>query len=504
MFYKSLPPKVYTWLCGLFAGLGSIIFGYDLGVIAGVLPAKDFVRLMGHRIDNPDIFGLIASIFVLGCFAGMIPVAYLADKFGRRKTILAGAIVYIIGGSLQTGAQSLDFMLSGRFFAGFGVGIVSDLAPLYQAEIAHPSIRGRLTTLQQFMLGIGAFVASWVTYGCAQGLPGRQSEWRIPLGVQIIPALPLAAFILLLLRVRGGTLSVENMIKKVLARLHARGDENDPFVQYQIADMKASIEQDKNIGNSSWSELFKNWSNLRRVSLGVILQFSVQMTGVSAIQAQMGFTSARILLFQSINSVIALIGEACCVMWVDHTGRRLPLIIGNVASGLSFVVGSILMARYDGTVDNDAAHYIFIITTWVFNFFFSACIGPLSWAYPAEIFSTRIRAKSTCGYVVIILVVQLLHCPDLVFAILSHTNALFIWAFFPETSGRRLEEMDALFNAAPIFIPSSQFAKVPDRTLAERELREGTFVPGALTEEGGVPTSPVSDEKGHSMEKSQA
>ncbi|KAG6843461.1 hypothetical protein H0H93_000905 [Arthromyces matolae] len=116
------------------------------------------------------------------------------------------------------------------------------------------------------------------------------------------------------------------------------------------------------------------------------------MTGIFT---TMGFTANRILLFQSINSVIALIGEACCVLWVDHTGRRGPLIVGNIASGLSFVVGAILMARWPGTVNNNAAHYIFIITTWVFNFFFSSCIGPLSWAYPAEIFSTRTRAKST-------------------------------------------------------------------------------------------------------------
>lgn len=65
----------------------------------------------------------------------------------------------------------------------------------------------------------------------------------------------------------------------------------------------------------------------------------------------MGFTTNRILLFQSINSVIALIGEACCVLWVDHFGRRAPLIIGNIASGLSFCVGALLMARWPGTVD---------------------------------------------------------------------------------------------------------------------------------------------------------
>ncbi|KAF8059825.1 general substrate transporter [Lyophyllum atratum] len=487
-----LPPKVYTWLCGLFASLGSIIFGYDLGVIAGLV--------MGPRYKNENLVGLIASIF--GGFFGMIPVAYAADKFGRRKTIQLGAAVYILGGALQTGARNMDMMLAGRFFAGFGVGIMSDLAPLYQAEIAHPSIRGRLTTLQQFMLGIGAFIASWVTYGTSAGLKGTQAEWRVPLGLQILPALPLISFILLLpesprwLAEKG---RIEEA-RQTLARLHSNGNVDDPFVNAQIDDMKADIHKARDIGESSWKELFAIPSNFRRLSLGYILQFSVQMTGVSAIQyysttifTTMGFTSTRILLFQSINSIIALIGEACCVLWVDRTGRRRPLIIGNVASGLSFVVGAILMARYPGTVDNDAVSVIIDAVTWVFNFFFSACIGPLSWAYPAEIFSTRTRAKSTAitsssSWISNFFIAQV--TPKafaaigwkyyLVFAICGHTNALFIWAFYPETTGRRLEEMDALFEESPIFVPGSSFAKVEDHRAAERELRQGmhhTFIP---------------------------
>ncbi|KAF8873879.1 general substrate transporter [Infundibulicybe gibba] len=458
---------------------------------------------MGPRYDNANLVGLIASIFVLGCFFGMIPVAYAADRFGRRITIQIGAGIYILGGALQTGAQNMDMMLAGRFFAGFGVGIMSDLAPLYQAEIAHPSIRGRLTTLQQFMLGIGAFVASWVTFGTSAGLKGTPSEWRVPLGLQIVPALPLISFMLLLPESPRWLAEKGRMdeARATLARLHAHGDINDPFVNSQIEDMKADIYKAQDIGESRWSELFMVQSNFRRLCLGYILQFSVQMTGVSAIQyysttifTTMGFTSTRILLFQSINSIIALIGEACCVMWIDATGRRRPLIVGNVASGLSFVVGAILMARFPGTVNNNAAHYIFIITTWVFNFFFSACIGPLSWAYPAEIFSTRTRAKSTAvtsssSWISNFFIAQVTPLAFgaigwkfyLVFAICGHTNALFIWAFYPETTGRRLEEMDALFENAPIFVPGTPYVKVGDHRAAERELRLGVFVPGNLT-----------------------
>ncbi|KAJ7221796.1 hypothetical protein B0H12DRAFT_1151699 [Mycena haematopus] len=449
----TLSPKVYTWLCGLFASLGSIIFGYDLGVIAGVTPASDFQRVMGPRWGNTNLQGLVVSIF--GIFFGMIPVAYAADFFGRRITIQIGAAIYIFGGAIQTGAQNMDMMLAGRFFAGFGVGIMSDLAPLYQAEIAHPSIRGRLTTLQQvsfaLSLEIPTFVASWVTYGCSAGLTGHPSEWRVPLGIQIIPALPLISFMLLLPESPRWLAEKGRMAEAqaTLARLHANGIIDDPFVISQMKDIEADIAKNHDVGEASWSELFTVSSNFRRLSLGYVESSVLEVENTEFRQIysfSMGFSSTRILLFQSINSVIALLGEAACVIWIDATGRRRPMIIGNIVSGLSFVVGSILMARYPGTVNN----------TWVFNFFFSACIGPLSWAYPAEIYSGS--WISNLYY--------------LVFAICGQ----------PRNNGPRLEEMDALFENAPLFVAGTPYAKVGDHRAAERELREGTFRPGDLTE----------------------
>ncbi|KAF8829800.1 hypothetical protein HHX47_DHR2000123 [Lentinula edodes] len=515
----ALSPKVYTWLCGLFASLGSIIFGYDLGVIAGVLSATDFIDTMGSRFNNPNLEGLITSILLLGCFAGMFPVAHFADTLGRRKTIQIGALVYMLGGALQTGARNLDMIYAGRFFAGFGIGIMADLAPLYQAEIAHPSIRGRLTTLQQFMLGIGAFAASWITYGTSAGLKGTQAEWRVPLGIQIIPAIPLFAFILLLpesprwLAEKGRL----DEAARTLAKLHAHGNVNDPFVVSQMEDIKAEIQRAREIGSASWGELFTDPSNFRRVSLGYILQFSVQMTGVSAIQyysttifTTMGFSATRVLLFQSINSVIALIGEACCVLWVDNTGRRMPLIVGNVASGLSFVVGSILMARWPGTVNNDAAHYIFI----TYHCVYSNLYKDKSKGNSGDEF--RLMDLQLVDFIAQVTPVAFSHIGwkyYLVFAICGHTNALFVWAFYPETTGRRLEEMDALFQDAPLFVANTPYANKQDRFLAEKELREGiyaviwisapmftplsgTFVPGDISERAGyaIDEEKVSDE----------
>lgn len=67
----ALPPKLYTWLCGCFAAFGSILYGYDLGVIAGVLEAKDFLETTGH--PSSDYIGFITSSMLLGAFVATIP-----------------------------------------------------------------------------------------------------------------------------------------------------------------------------------------------------------------------------------------------------------------------------------------------------------------------------------------------------------------------------------------------------------------------------------------------
>jgi MFS family permease len=84
----------------------------------------------------------------------------------------------------------MGMLMAGRWLAGVGVGFLVMIIPLYQSEIAHPSIRGTITSLQQFMLGIGAFVAGWISYGTYVGLH-NQAQWRLPLGLQMLPAVVL-------------------------------------------------------------------------------------------------------------------------------------------------------------------------------------------------------------------------------------------------------------------------------------------------------------------------
>lgn len=89
----------------------------------------------------------------------------MGDYLGRRLTILLGGLIFIVGATFQTAAQNINWLYGGRSIAGLGVGFLVMIIPIYQGEIAHPSIRGRVTALQQFMLGIGSFVAGWLGYG---------------------------------------------------------------------------------------------------------------------------------------------------------------------------------------------------------------------------------------------------------------------------------------------------------------------------------------------------
>ena len=150
----------------------------------------------------------------------------------------------------------------------------------------------------------------------------------------------------------------------------------------------------------SYLELFKNKSAFRRLLIALSLQASVQMTGVSAIQyysveifAQIGISSQDSLKYQAINSIIALIAEGLCIAFIDKFGRRWTLIGGNLGNCISFIISTILLAKFPPTSTNKGAHWGFIIMTWVYNFSFSVSCGPLSWIIPAEIFDTHTRAK---------------------------------------------------------------------------------------------------------------
>ncbi|KAK3071124.1 hypothetical protein LTR53_009201 [Teratosphaeriaceae sp. CCFEE 6253] len=515
----ALPPKWYQFLVSLFASLGSVLYGYDLGVIAEAVASDNFKNIF--QPSQAEI-GAVVSVFTGGAFCGAGFAGPVGDWLGRKKTILMGALIFIVGGGLQTGARSLAYLYAGRAIAGLGVGFLVMIIPLYQAELAHPSIRGRVTALQQFMLGIGALVASWTAYGCYIGFPSTSSkQWRISLGIQIVPAGFLALLILLFPESPRWLIAhgrPEDGLR-TLAKLHAHGDESDAWVQAEFHQIQDEITFESEHGRSHHDaetsafrqRLMSNRGQVIRRALhqqellppplprlrhpgldpddrptifAQIVSYESHKTCASDLLTLLpqGIATDDTLKYQGINSVIALIAQFLCILFIDWSGRRWAMIGGNLANCVTFIVATALLASYPpGTTHNLGAGWGFIIMTWVYNFSFSLTNGPLSWIVPAEIFDTRTRSKGVSiatmvsfafntliGQITPIAIKAVGWRFYLVFVVFNFTNAVFFWAIQPETAKRPLEEMNYLFTNAPLFVPFMNMKEFETHDLENR------------------------------------
>ncbi|KAK6851125.1 hypothetical protein PG990_007985 [Apiospora arundinis] len=480
-----LSPHTYQFLVGVFASVGSILYGYDLGVIAGVVGSQVYKDRFSPGMPDGDPVrnGAVVSLFTGGAFFGAFFAGPSGDWFGRRWTIFIGSIIFILGGGLQTGAQSYEYLYAGRAMAGLGVGFLTMIIPVYQGEICHPSIRGRVTGLQQFMLGIGALVATWLTWGTNVNLHDER-QWRIPLGIQIIPAVILAALIFIFPESPRWLIDHKQpeLGLHTLARLHANGNINDAWVQAEYAQIQETINFEHEHEAKSYLELFTNKSAFRRLFLAVALQASVQMTGVSAIQyfsvnifKQIGISQENALKYQAINSILALVAQMSCLFTIDKFGRRWTLITGNFVNFIMFMIATILLAMFPPDVEggNGSAGWGFIVVTWLYNISFSYACGPLSWIIPAEIFDTHTRSKgvSIATMVSFAFNTMIGQVTDIaiqniggwryfiVFTVCNFTNAVFFWLVLPETKQIPLEEMNYLFTNAPWIVVGADKSK---------------------------------------------
>jgi MFS family permease len=228
-------------------------------------------------------------------------------------------------------------------------------------------------------------------------------QWRVPLGIQIIPAGILGALILLFPESPRWLMDHDRHQEalQTLAKLHSNNDLNDTWVLAEYEQIKRTIQDEKENGASSLYELFKDPASFRRLVLVTAIQASVQMTGVSAIQyfspsiyKQVGVGTAQALLYQGISYIWGIAGQLCTVLFIDRIGRRWPLILGNLTCSVSFIVTAAVIARFNdvGPSAQVGLLWTFLVFGWIFQFAFSMCCGSLSWVIPSEIFDTKTRA----------------------------------------------------------------------------------------------------------------
>lgn len=155
----------YVYSVVAFSAIGGLLFGYDQGVISGLLTMKYFGDYFGDQPDNPtspfsaNLQASIVDALVAGCFFGALGASWTGDYFGRKYTILGGAVTFMVGSIIQATAVNLGMLLAGRVIAGLAVGMLSMICPLYQSEIAPKEIRGRLISMQQWAVTWGIMVS---------------------------------------------------------------------------------------------------------------------------------------------------------------------------------------------------------------------------------------------------------------------------------------------------------------------------------------------------------
>lgn len=196
--------------------------------------------------------------------------------------------------------------------------------------------------------------------------------------------------------------------------------------------------------------------------------------------------------YQAINSVIALVAQVLCMIYIDRFGRRWTLIGGNLGNMVTFIVATILLAKFPPSTNNNGAHWGFIIMTWLYNFSFSSTCGPLSWIIPAEVFDTRTRAKGVSiatmmsfafntmiGQVTPIAMTNIGYRFYYLFVICNFTNAVFFWLLLPETKRVPLEEMNQMFTNAPWIVPGTRkedyMSHDLERKIEEREVKQNAL-----------------------------
>ncbi|CDR99983.1 hypothetical protein [Sporisorium scitamineum] len=151
----GLVKNARTFSIAVFASMGGLIYGYNQGMFGQILSMHSFSEASGVTgIQNPTLSGLLTSILELGAFVGVLLNGYVSDAVGRKKCVVFGVFWFILGVIIQSATHggSYDYILAGRTLTGVGIGSLSMIVPLFNAELAPPEIRGSLVALQQVSL----------------------------------------------------------------------------------------------------------------------------------------------------------------------------------------------------------------------------------------------------------------------------------------------------------------------------------------------------------------
>ncbi|KAI4522127.1 general substrate transporter [Schizophyllum commune] len=505
-------------LCAVMASFGGLTFGYDQGVISVTLVMDHFLKTVpeidsGHSGASFNK-GLLTAILELGAMLGAMQTGLLADRFSRKRALMIGSVWFVVGSILQTATYSYAQLIVGRLLGGVGIGMLSSTAPLYISEISPPHVRGALLVWEQVMIVIGVVIAYWLTFGTRY--IDSSLSWRLPFGLQLIPGVILF-FGAWFLPYSPRWLAMQKRYDECLtslARLRSL-PEHDPRVQAEHLTILAEVAVNKevaalrhpsldsdNLGSSPsmWQAFVKEtkeWRDafskryIKRTIVGAGVAGFQQFTGINALIyyaptlfSSLGLNDDTSILMSGIMNTLQLVGCLPTIALLDQAGRRRLLLIGSTLLVLCHTAVAAIIGRcYRDWSAHHGAGWAGVALVFTFMLSYGATWGPVSWALPPEVFPSSIRAKGVaisvatlwfCNFIVGLITPPLNSAkPYAAFAFYACFALISLaWIYFcvPETKGRSLEDMDAVFHDSSAHDEAERRKKVLQTLLDARSL----------------------------------
>ncbi|WP_129337814.1 sugar porter family MFS transporter [Cellulomonas endophytica] len=447
------------------AAVGGFLFGFDSSVINGAVDAVE-----GEFDLAPVVTGLVVAVALLGSAVGAWAGGRLADRWGRTRVMLLGAVVFLVSSILSAAAFAAWDLALWRFLCGIGIGIASVIAPAYIAEISPARLRGRLGSLQQLAITLGIFAALLSDQVIATSADGAGepfwfgwAAWRWMFLVAAVPAVVYGALALSIpesprFLVANGR---SDEARRVLERVLPPGED----AGRRVEEITRSVEEDR--ANAEGASLRgPRFGLLPIVWVGILLSVFQQFVGINVIfyysttlwQA-VGFDESQSFTVSTITSVTNVLVTFIAIGLVDRVGRRPILLAGSLGMAVSLGAMAVAFTQASGSGEDISLSgpwgVVALVGANAFVVFFGASWGPLVWVLLGEMFPNRIRAAALgvaaaaqwiANFLITVSFPPLLDTfgaaiPYFMYTAFAVLSFVFVLVRVPETKGMELEEM---------------------------------------------------------------
>ena len=437
--------RAVVWTSAVTA-LGGLLFGYDTGVVSGALLflSRTFGSLSSFDKE------LVTSLLLVGAAVGALGAGRLADRVGRRPTILVTAVVFVVGVLGAAAAPSFGFLVAMRFVIGLAVGSASMTVPMYIGEVAPPKFRGALVSFNQLAITLGILVSYLIDYSLS-----GSGDWRLMFGLAAVPAILL--FCGMLFQGESPQWLVAHGREEEARRLltHLRRPEE---VEEELEALRANSERTVE-GRQLLSPRLRGL-----LALGVLMAVFQQVTGINTViyyaptlLHSAGFGNGASLLANVGNGAVNVAFTLVAISLLDRVGRRSLLLVGTGGMAVGLVTVAAMFLASGGSSLSGTAAVVAVVALFLYTASFAVGLGPVFWLLISEIYPSRVRgpamgiatlANWAANFVVTISFLSLLSALTnagtfLLFALLTLVAlAYFAWKV-PETKGMHLSQIES-------------------------------------------------------------